>query len=73
MIGSPGVVEYIVLLVLVFVIPFWQIIKKSGRAGVWALVAFVPLVNLILLYVFAFSEWPVQRQLRELGPPLPRE
>jgi hypothetical protein len=69
--ASTGGPEYFILLILIFVIPFWQIIKKSGRPGVWALVAFVPLVNLVLLYVFAFSEWPIQRQVRELSSPPP--
>jgi hypothetical protein len=60
---SLGTTEYSIVIGLVFVIPFWQIVKKSGHVGAWALVAFVPLVNLVMLYVFAFSEWPVHRQL----------
>jgi hypothetical protein len=51
----------IVLFGLVFVLPCWQIVRKAGFSGAWALLAFVPLVNVIALWVFAFSRWPVQR------------
>lgn len=27
---------------------------------------FVPLLNTVMLLVFAYSEWPIQRELREM-------
>jgi hypothetical protein len=47
---------------LIFVvIPFWQILSKAGYNGAWSLLAFIPVVNLVMLYVFAFSRWPSER------------
>ena len=43
------------------VIPAWKIVSKAGYNGAWSLLIFVPLVNLIMMYVFAFSEWPVEK------------
>jgi hypothetical protein len=63
MMRSLGLVEYILFIGILFVVPFWQIVKKSGHAAVWALVAFVPVVNLMMLYYFAFSDWPIHRQV----------
>jgi hypothetical protein len=41
----------------VFVIPYWEIFSKAGFAGALSLLIVVPLVNLIVLYVVAFSKW----------------
>ena len=41
------------------VIPFWQIFKKSGKEGALSILMIIPLVNLILLFYVAFSNWNV--------------
>ncbi|HTV84793.1 MAG TPA: hypothetical protein VME63_05280 [Dyella sp.] len=46
---------------IITIIPLWRIISKAGYNGAWALLAIVPLVNLIMLYVFAFNTWPSER------------
>jgi hypothetical protein len=55
----------LVLVMMVGVFPLvavWRIVGKAGYPGVLALLVFIPLVNLIALYVFAFSEWPLERR-----------
>lgn len=42
-----------------------RIVRKAGFSGWWVLTAFVPVVNLVMLVVFAFVEWPVERRARE--------
>jgi hypothetical protein len=37
--------------------PFWIIFKKAGFQPILSVLMLVPLVNLVLLYVVAFSEW----------------
>jgi hypothetical protein len=39
------------------IVPFWQIFKKAGWPAQFSLLMLVPLVNLIMLYVLAFSTW----------------
>jgi hypothetical protein len=46
------------------VVPFWFIFRKAGYSPWLGLLMVVPIVNLIVLYVFAFSDWP---RLREIG------
>jgi Na+/melibiose symporter-like transporter len=46
---------------IIAVIPFWRIVSKAGYNGAWALLMFIPLVNLIMLYVFAFNTWPTEQ------------
>jgi hypothetical protein len=62
--GSFTVLHWLILLinVCIIVVPCWKIIQRVGFPGMWSLLLFVPLVNVIALWVFAFIEWPVQTQ-----------
>ena len=44
---------------VVLVIPYWFIFKKAGFSPWLAILMFVPLANVIILYVVAFAEWKV--------------
>lgn len=57
-IGPLGFLIFAALIVL----PFWRIFAKAGYPGIMALLVFVPVVNLIVLYWFAFADWPVERR-----------
>jgi hypothetical protein len=39
-------------------VPFANILHRVGRSRWWIILAFVPLINLIGLWVFAFTRWP---------------
>ena len=43
----------------VLIIPYWMIFKKAGFTPLLGLLMVVPMVNLIVLYVVAFSQWRV--------------
>jgi hypothetical protein len=54
-----------IIAILVFTIYIqWRIASKAGYPGAYSLLLLIPLVNLIVLIIFAFSEWPIQRALR---------
>ena len=57
-----------------FGVPFWQISKKAGYPPWLGLFIFVPGANIALLLFLAFSEWPIEHELRSLraATPLPR-
>ncbi len=44
------------------ILPFWFIFSKAGFPRWLSLLMVVPIVNLIMLYVFAFSDWPSLRK-----------
>jgi hypothetical protein len=46
----------------IVIIPFWKIYTKPGFSKWLSLLMTVPLINLIVPYVVAFSPWPAQRQ-----------
>lgn len=47
------------LMMLVFaalvIVPFWLIFAKAGFSGWLSLLMIVPIANIVMLYVFAFS------------------
>ena len=53
----------LIILILLFftgpivVIPYWQIFKKAGFSPVLSILVLFPLVNLVVLYYVAFSDW----------------
>ncbi|HTC27588.1 hypothetical protein [Dyella sp.] len=46
---------------ILMVIPAWKTVAKAGYNGAWSLLIFIPLVNIIMFYVFAFNVWPIER------------
>lgn len=68
-IGPPGPFELLIValmvafvagpfIVAVVVVPFWRIFAKAGFHGALSLLMLVPFVNVIMIFVLAFSEWP---------------
>jgi uncharacterized membrane protein YhaH (DUF805 family) len=56
LLGSPLVMLVLVLAIVVF--PTWRIISRTGRSGWWCLLMFIPLVNIVGLWILAFVDWP---------------
>lgn len=53
----------LVVLIVIFgyalcLIPIYRIIRRTGNSGWLCLLALVPFVNVIFLWVFAFVPWP---------------
>jgi len=52
----------IVLFILAsYIVPVWRILTKAGYSGLWCILGFIPLLNVIMLWVFAFSRWPNEK------------
>ena len=46
---------------VIYFFPLVKILHKAGYSGWWSVLILVPIVNLIMLYVFAFADWPALR------------
>lgn len=55
--GLPALVTMLVG-AAVLLAPFYMLWKRTGHSGWLCLLLFIPVVNLISLYVLAFKEWP---------------
>lgn len=64
--GSFSLLHWMVVLIILTVIfiPFIRILQRAGRSGWWILLWFVPIANVIGLWVFAFSRWPALDKAR---------
>jgi hypothetical protein len=54
--GSPLVMMFIIL--PIFLVPFWRIVKRTGHSGWWSVIAFIPFANLVGVWLLAFVRWP---------------
>ena len=65
---------YVAVIVLM-IIAWVKIISKAGYSGWWVLIGLVPVANLVMFLVFAFSRWPAleSRQRSQSDLPWPRE
>jgi hypothetical protein len=49
----------VVFALLANTVPVGMVLKRTGHSPGWCVLIFVPLVNLIMLWVFAFKRWPI--------------
>lgn len=47
-----------VLMAVLLLYPIGRILGRIGLSPFWSVLAVIPLVNLIALWVLAFAEWP---------------
>lgn len=46
------------VLAVIVVYPYVRIVRRTGHSGWWILTMFVPVLNFVMLWVFAFARWP---------------
>ena len=49
------------LIVWAFVAVFGRIVNRAGYSRWWLLTTLVPVLNLVMLWIFAFADWPVSK------------
>ena len=62
---TPGIWQLLITVVLVgglYVFPLWKIARKAGYAGSLSLLMLVPVLNVVLLWLFAFADWPMRQK-----------
>lgn len=50
----------LIIVLIVLLLPA-QVLHKAGYSRWWSLVLLVPAVNLVMIWVFALSDWPALR------------
>ena len=60
--GSFSIWHWVIFIFLyaIFLVPIWRIVSKAGFSGALSLLALIPLVNIVVLWVFAFIKWPIE-------------
>lgn len=57
-------IPVVMIIVAVKILIFCKIFSKAGYSWALGLLMLVPIANIIMLFVLAFAEWPIQRELR---------
>jgi hypothetical protein len=48
----------------VVIFPHWKMFQRAGYSGALSLLLILPVINIIVLFWFGFSEWPALRGRR---------
>ncbi len=61
----------IIILALLVIVPLklliaCMIFRKTGYSWALGLLMLVPIANILMIFVLAFGDWPVRRELRQL-------
>jgi hypothetical protein len=54
------------IFLILFIVIYWRIFSKAGYNGALSLLLLIPIVNIIMLFVLAFGNWPIHRELNAL-------
>lgn len=57
-------IPVVMIIVAVKILIFCKIFSKTGYNWALGLLILVPIANIVMLFVLAFAEWPIQRELR---------
>ena len=66
---TTGLIVLLAVYLVILIVMLWayiRIIRRAGYSGWWILIGMVPLVNIVMFLVFAFKQWPIQRELAQL-------
>ena len=58
------IIPLMLIIVAVQILVFCKIFSKTGFSWALGLLMFVPIANIVMLFVLAFAEWPIERELR---------
>jgi uncharacterized membrane protein YhaH (DUF805 family) len=50
-----------------FLWSYARIAKKAGFSGWWCLIMFVPIVNIVMIWIFAFVKWPAETSKEKIA------
>lgn len=51
---------------LLIVVTQWILFKKAGYSGLWALIMFFPVINILMIVCFPLLDWPITEKFKKL-------
>jgi hypothetical protein len=64
--GSLGIWQwlFVIFLIVVLSIPIARILTRIGYSKWWTIVYFIPFVNIVGIWILAYSRWPAVDRTR---------
>jgi hypothetical protein len=50
------------LILWAFIVIFGRILNRAGYSRWWLATLFVPVLNLIMVWIFAYAHWPITKR-----------
>src|SRR5205814_9640171 len=55
------------LVAIIFaVVIYWRIFSKAGYSGALGILMLIPIINIVMLCILAFGQWPIYKELNYL-------
>ena len=54
---------FFIVVVLLIIYPVGRILRRLGFSPFWSVLVFIPLLNLLSLWILAFADWPTTRKV----------
>jgi hypothetical protein len=64
--GEILILLFLLPLAALYVFVLWRLVAKTGNHGALALLFLVPLANIGLALYLAFTEWPIEQEVKRL-------
>ena len=61
-----SVVFVMLFFIIMTIVVWWRIFGKTGYSGALGLLMLVPVANLVMFLILAFSTWPIEKELKAL-------
>ncbi|MBE0701988.1 MAG: hypothetical protein IH582_02240 [Afipia sp.] len=59
--SEPTHLLFFLALIALVIYPIGRILNRIGLSPLWSVLAFIPILNLLALWIVAFSDWPNQK------------
>ena len=53
---------FLIIFLLVFLVPAGRILRRTGHNSFWCVLALFPVLNVVVLWFFAFKTWPTDKK-----------
>lgn len=53
-------------LIVIFLLPLWRIVSKTGLPGALSLLLYIPVINIVMVLILAFTKWPIEKEFETL-------
>jgi hypothetical protein len=70
---GPGHGLWLIVMIAVVAYPVGRILNRIGFSPLWTIAMFIPVLNLIALWILAFTEWPGGGDAARQPPSSPNE
>lgn len=67
--AAGGMIVMIILylaMIALCVFMYYKLAKKAGYPGWYTILAFVPILNIVVMFLYVFKEWPIEQEVRAL-------